>query len=514
MSDQPSWVGFFVKFDPSAQKLLYASLFGGSGMNRISGIAVNSTGAIYLGGTAGGPDFPVKNSFQSFYGGGISNSDVFVAKFAPDAKTLLYSTLLGGHNGDGGARITIDSAGAAYGIGTTSSPDFPLKDAYQPKPGGSFDIVLFKISDSTALPASPLTILPGRVTFSFTQSGPQPPMQTVKVSGGAFSASASTGWISAIAGSSSATIAVSPSSLSPGNYTGTVILSPSSGTPATIDVSLTVLASPAILNSIDPPLVAIGSSDSMITVHGSGFTSNSILQVNGLPWTTTRVQYIDSGTLKFSMPANYFSGAYNHTIAVQNPQAALSNVLSVAVGTPAPVFTAASVVNAASFAPGPVAPGEIVTIFGTDLTGPVTFSDVPATIVYSSPTQVSVTVPYLIGGQTTVLKVGSSAPVKLDVAASAPGIFAAVSNGDGTLTLYATGCGALTQDALPVCQLPVSATVNGELAQVLYAGIAPGLVEGANQINVAVPGDIASGPISIVLTAGTASSKPFAYRLP
>jgi uncharacterized protein (TIGR03437 family) len=38
--------------------------------------------------------------------------------------------------------------------------------------------------------------------------------------------------------------------------------------------------------------------------------------------------------------------------------------------------------------------------------------------------------------------------------------------------------------------LPVSVAVNGEPATVLYAGIAPGLVQGANQINVQLPADI------------------------
>jgi uncharacterized protein (TIGR03437 family) len=260
-------------------------------------------------------------------------------------------------------------------------------------------------------------------------------------------------------------------------------------------------------------MVAVGANDTLVTIHGSGLVAKSLVQVDGVLWTITPVQFVDGSTLQFSMPVSYFSVQYNHTIAVQNPQATLSNVLLLAVGVAAPSFTATSVVNAGSFAGGPLAPGEIVTIFGTNLTGNVTFDNIPATIVYSSATQISATVPYSVFGPKTSLQIGSSVPVSLDVAASAPGIFAAVSNGDGTLTLYATGCGVLTQDALPVCQLPVSATLNGELAQVLYAGIAPGLVEGANQINIAIPSDIGSGQITIVLTAGTASSKAFSYTL-
>jgi uncharacterized protein (TIGR03437 family) len=104
--------------------------------------------------------------------------------------------------------------------------------------------------------------------------------------------------------------------------------------------------------------------------------------------------------------------------------------------------------------------------------------------------------------------------LQLQVAQSAPGIFAAVSAGDNIVVLYATGCGALTNDDLPRCALPVSATVDDEPAQVLYAGIAPGLVQGANQINIKLPDDITTGPLTIVLTAGDASSKPFSFTLP
>jgi uncharacterized protein (TIGR03437 family) len=111
-------------------------------------------------------------------------------------------------------------------------------------------------------------------------------------------------------------------------------------------------------------------------------------------------------------------------------------------------------------------------------------------------------------------RVSATAPVKLDVAPSAPGIFDAVLTGDNILTLYATGCGTLTNDDLPRCALPVSVTVNDSHATVLYAGIAPGLVQGANQINIQLPDGITSGQLTIVLNAGDASSKPFIWNQP
>jgi hypothetical protein len=98
--------------------------------------------------------------------------------------------------------------------------------------------------------------------------------------------------------------------------------------------------------------------------------------------------------------------------------------------------------------------------------------------------------------------------------ASVPGIFAAVPAGDNILTLYATGCGALTDDDLPRRALPVSVTVNNQQATVLYAGIAPGLVQGADQINIQLPDSITSSQLTIVLTAGDAPSKPFVWNQP
>jgi uncharacterized protein (TIGR03437 family) len=104
-----------------------------------------------------------------------------------------------------------------------------------------------------------------------------------------------------------------------------------------------------------------------------------------------------------------------------------------------------------------------------------------------------------------------SASMQLPVAPSAPGIFAAVASAPGVVTLYATGGGALAQGSPAPLALLSTVTVNGEPATVLYAGIAPGLPQGANQINVQLPADARTGTITIVWTAGSASSKPFAF---
>src|SRR5205823_11235561 len=45
---------------------------------------------------------------------------------------LVYSTYLGGSGDDSGASIAVDSAGNAYILGQTASPDFPTRNAFQP----------------------------------------------------------------------------------------------------------------------------------------------------------------------------------------------------------------------------------------------------------------------------------------------------------------------------------------------------------------------------------------------
>ena len=531
---------FVLELDSSLANTILATFLGGSADDMIRGIALDAFGSIYVAGYTTSADFPQKGSFQSFIGGGVSNADVFVAKFSPGAQSLIYSTIMGGHNGEWAEGIVVDSAGNAYVAGSTLSQDFPTKNAFQPTFGGAYDFFLAKISDNTPLAPSPLTPNPGRLLFRYTQGGSVPTPQVAAVSGPAFIASTSAPWLAANTSGSNVTVSINPAGLAPNTYNASVILMPQGATPASIDVTFTVLAPAPVLTSVDPALVPMGSNDTTVTVHGSGFTSSSTLLVDGIPWLTTPMQFVDASTLKFSMPASYFTVLYNHTIAVQNPQSALSNVLSVSVGIPAPLFTSASVVNAASYVAGAVAPGEIATVFGsnfgTQSNTQVSFNNIPATLVYVTAGQLAATVPYAVAGAQKITMVVtsngiSSTPVSLNVTDAVPAIFTADASGKGqaaalnqdntvngvsnpaavgsVVAMYGTGGGMLTTDALPRLTLPVTATVGGVPAIVYYAGVAPGLVEGAMQINVLIPVGASAGPaVPVVVIVGDKSSVP------
>jgi len=228
-----------------------------------------------------------------------------------------------------------------------------------------------------------------------------------------------------------------------------------------------------------------------------------------------------------------------------------------------PVFTADGVVNAASFKGGAVAPGEMVTIFGTGI-GPTTlagfqiannlvsefvagtrflFDGNPAPIIYVSATQSTVMVPYAVAGKTTTQVVAEyqgaqSLPVTLNVADASPGLYtitqngtgpAAIVNQDGSINsasspapkgsvvlLFLTGDGQtnppgvdgkLAVDTLPRTAAAVTVTIGGVQAEVAYSGVAPQSIAGFSQFNVIVPATAPSGSaVPLVVKVGTASS--------
>jgi hypothetical protein len=117
---------FVAKLSPDGRRLLYATLLGGRGIERGRGVAVDRAGAAYVIGETNSRDFPTtRGAFQvANKGGGYAP---FVIKLAPNGRRLLYATFLSGsyRDGDTGAGIAVDGAGAAYVTGLAGSPDFP-----------------------------------------------------------------------------------------------------------------------------------------------------------------------------------------------------------------------------------------------------------------------------------------------------------------------------------------------------------------------------------------------------
>jgi uncharacterized protein (TIGR03437 family) len=227
-----------------------------------------------------------------------------------------------------------------------------------------------------------------------------------------------------------------------------------------------------------------------------------------------------------------------------------------------PLITA--VANGASFTGDAVSPGEVLAIFGANL-GPAQLTNVPtdaggrlatsrsntqilfdgvsAPLLYTSANQLGAIVPFGTSGpntQVVVVSQGrSSAPVTMPVTPAAPALFSldgtgggpgAILDQDGTpnspanpadpgsvVVLFGTGSGQTSpvgEDGkisidlpLPVPILSVSVFIDNQPAELLYAGAAPGMVQGIIQINARVPSAASSGDrVPVMFKVGNYSS--------
>ncbi len=115
---------FVTKLNPTGTALVYSTYLGGTGFDQGTGIAVDTTGNVYVTGITGSTNFPTTpGAFQSTYAGG--SYDAFVTKLNPTGTALVYSTYLGGTSVDEGTGIAVDTAGNTFVTGYTGSTDFP-----------------------------------------------------------------------------------------------------------------------------------------------------------------------------------------------------------------------------------------------------------------------------------------------------------------------------------------------------------------------------------------------------
>jgi hypothetical protein len=114
---QPSlfagWDGIVAKLSASGS-VIWATYLGGSADDYLTSIAVDSSGAAWVGGYTYSSDFPVLNAYQATFGGG-SNYDAVLAKLGPTG-ALQYGTFLGSANSSG-AGVAVDPSNNVYFTG-------------------------------------------------------------------------------------------------------------------------------------------------------------------------------------------------------------------------------------------------------------------------------------------------------------------------------------------------------------------------------------------------------------
>ncbi len=446
--------------------------------------------------------------------------------------------------------------------------------------GGYRETLLLSIGIATAsLPVvltiqqpSVLVATPSSVTFDYTPGGapPQPAIIGVTSNTGVnlpFFASANVqngNWLAVVGGGSTpGTVTVTPqvADLAPGFYGGNVLITPQQGAPLIVPVSLTLRPTPVISVSAGSLSFSYRTGDAVpppltVQVAGGGASALFGVQVSGGDWLTATPARPAAPTLLTVgvKPATLPPGSYQGTVTLTGTGTAkgiatITVVLQV-LDSKTTVMTVDRVTDAAGYQEGGVAPGEMITIFGSGLApaGIVTlaldsagkvattlngvqvlFNGTPAPLVYISPGQIAAVAPYELDGRAqTTIQVNWNGQVSnsvlLPVVATAPGIFTADASGTGpaaaitqpgVITLYLTGEGqtvppGITGKVTTVSAVPpltpapaaaISVMVGGQPANFTFAGEAPGIVSGVLQLNVTIPPALGPGtyPVSVAI---------------
>jgi len=510
----PCGDGFVLKLRPDGSAPVYATYLGGTDNDTAAAIAVDAAGNAIVTGSTVSSDFPVTaDAMQPKFHGKItlgpeSFGDAFVTKLNASGSGLVYSTYVGGLGWDEGTVLALDGAGSVYIGGITQSGDFPATaGVLHPVYLGQPPLMPGGVGNGflTKLDAA------GRLLYStFLPGNP-----AIAVDGGGY----------------------------------VYLETPPTGACARPAVSILGPRADALVESGAAGVVPGASSP--LVVDGKGFAY--VAGTTGAPVflaTPGSAQAQYGGGISDAFVAKIAVGS-----GVGAGRAWVSCAVNSATAWPGPISVTAD---------GTVAPGEILTIYGSGL-GPdagvaavasgggvasvlggtrVWFDGVAAPLLWAQGGQINAVVPFAVRAPATVLTIerggATYGPWKLPVADAVPGIFtmdgsgngqAAVFNQDGTvnspgnpaargstIVLYATGAGqmdppmadgALAPLALPLPKprLGVGVRMGGYDAGVAYAGAAPGQVAGVVQVNAVVPAGAPLGDaVAVVLYVGNYAS--------
>ena len=208
---------------------------------------------------------------------------------------------------------------------------------------------------------------PAAQTLSITTNG-EPVSFTVTGSGGTWLSVTPANGISLLGRPVALTVSAQPAGLLPATYSGKITITSGNASNRTlaVQVSLVIAAGTAVLTSIWPPDVAVGSPDTTITLVGSHLFPATVVHVGATAVTST---YVGPEVLLAAVPAALLATQGTLSITATNAPQPASNALSWSVTAPGPRIWA--VANAASYVAGSptpvIAPGEMVAVFDSGL---------------------------------------------------------------------------------------------------------------------------------------------------
>jgi uncharacterized protein (TIGR03437 family) len=401
------------------------------------------------------------------------NSEQYITRLSGNGATLVYSTFLTGSSGAVNSGLAVDSAGNAYVTGTTTSADYPFTVAQRERPG----LFLTKIDPAGS-----------KILWSEQQGGN---LLALDNSGNL-----------AVAGSflplSGPPFAAPGGSYPPFPPTGNV---PTQCLPNGVTVQSDAYAQR--FSSVDGSLLAtqiLAATELTVSARSSAITVNTtgVIVVAGysyfpdVPLTPGVVS--TSAITQRTVPGSYLAG-FDFSSA---PAATQVNC----------------VLDAAAMLPvGPVAPGQLLSLIGYGL-GPqgvqVAFDGVAAPLLYVSPGQINVQVPFEVSQEaSTVMTVsvpsatgGSAATAsqQFAVTASNPSMFlnsSGFASGTGLQAIALNSDGSLNSNANPAkAGSDITVFLNGVNAST-GDGLATGAIVGPNTNPLGSQVDVRIGALSL-----------------
>ena len=536
-------VNFVAKLSADGSSFIYASLFETGQGGGIAGLAVDPHGNAYVAGSARSDSLAATPSAFQTQSTGLEG---YAAKLKQDGSGWDYVTYLGGSGQDTATSIAVNSNGEAYVAGMTTSPNFPgaVRGALKTLNNISDAFVAKLTASGSGIYWSSYLGIKGAPGFT------QFPGIALDPSGGVYVASA--GWDSA----------PTVCKLSPDGsafvYSTVVITSTSEQMSLAVNSAGEAYVG-ATTTSYGGLLVTPGA------LEGAKYGGQQTGYVQKIDATGANVlygSYFSAGSNLASSFGGIGVDAADHLYLAGSTIAASENngwgnVVKVDLTQTQPVWLGA-VVNSASLFAWFLAPGELITLFGSGL-GPATpvtarpvngemptqlgdvevlVNSVPAPLLYVSSSQINAIVPFAVPATAQVavqFQGESSNAVSIPVSSNSIGIFtadgsgsgqAAASNQDGTpnspsnpaprgsiVSIWLTGAGQTNPPLADGEITPASslATLPGGLlvglsgadwvgveGPVTYAGVAPELVAGIAQVNFTIPTNVQPGPAVLV----------------
>jgi len=182
-TDQPNTDAYVAKLNASGTALLYSTYLGGSGSDSCEGLAVDSTGNIYVAGQTNSTDFPTVNPIQSTFGGA---GDAFVVRIGNysiggrvvDASSSGIAGVTVTLSGSDSALTTTDADGNFLFLGTTPHGEYNIssfKGGFTFTPSSSFifdldgnrNLIFIGSSSTPTATPSPTPTAASSATFQF-----------------------------------------------------------------------------------------------------------------------------------------------------------------------------------------------------------------------------------------------------------------------------------------------------------------------------------------------------------